>query len=134
MGISILNYEWAAPEFHAPLNVSYLSPNLKYQKIRHKTEHENPQLRTVEIGGTEKEGETLDKGSPDYRSSMKMEDVVILVDDFHKISYCRICHEAEFESCKPLEAPCACSGTVKVQSPPPPTTIWYVYVCRKQNI
>ncbi|KAI7731596.1 hypothetical protein M8C21_000468 [Ambrosia artemisiifolia] len=26
---------------------------------------------------------------------------------------CRICHEAEFESCKPLEAPCSCSGTVK---------------------
>ncbi|CAN0888819.1 E3 ubiquitin-protein ligase MARCHF2, partial [Linum grandiflorum] len=27
--------------------------------------------------------------------------------------YCRICHEAEFESFKSLEAPCSCSGTVK---------------------
>lgn len=44
---------------------------------------------------------------------MKMEDVVILVDDLQKVAYCRICHEAEFESCKPLEAPCACSGTLK---------------------
>ncbi|KAJ0589822.1 putative E3 ubiquitin-protein ligase MARCH [Helianthus annuus] len=26
---------------------------------------------------------------------------------------CRICHEAEFESCKSLETPCSCSGTVK---------------------
>ncbi|XP_027176213.1 uncharacterized protein LOC113775501 [Coffea eugenioides] len=26
---------------------------------------------------------------------------------------CRICHEAELESCKSLESPCACSGTVK---------------------
>ncbi|PNX55963.1 E3 ubiquitin-protein ligase march6, partial [Trifolium pratense] len=25
----------------------------------------------------------------------------------------RICHEEEFESFKSLEAPCACSGTVK---------------------
>ncbi|XP_063939593.1 uncharacterized protein LOC108212439 isoform X1 [Daucus carota subsp. sativus] len=25
----------------------------------------------------------------------------------------RICHEIEFESCKTLEAPCSCSGTVK---------------------
>ncbi|CAO2818735.1 unnamed protein product [Amaranthus hypochondriacus] len=29
------------------------------------------------------------------------------------LNYCRICHEAEFESCRNLEAPCACSGTVK---------------------
>ncbi|CAN1353028.1 E3 ubiquitin-protein ligase MARCHF2 [Linum perenne] len=28
-------------------------------------------------------------------------------------AYCRICHEAEFESFKSLEAPCSCSGTVK---------------------
>ncbi|XP_021768768.1 uncharacterized protein LOC110733056 isoform X1 [Chenopodium quinoa] len=28
-------------------------------------------------------------------------------------NYCRICHEAEFESCRKLEAPCSCSGTVK---------------------
>lgn len=28
--------------------------------------------------------------------------------------FCRICHEIEFESCKTLEAPCSCSGTVKV--------------------
>ncbi|MED6183828.1 hypothetical protein PIB30_041430 [Stylosanthes scabra] len=29
------------------------------------------------------------------------------------ISRCRICHEEEFETSKTLEAPCACSGTVK---------------------
>ncbi|GLT43138.1 hypothetical protein SLA2020_171090 [Shorea laevis] len=45
-----------------------------------------------------------------------MGDVLLFDDDFPAISaasYCRICHEAEFESCKSLEAPCACSGTVK---------------------
>ncbi|KAJ8748257.1 hypothetical protein K2173_000829 [Erythroxylum novogranatense] len=45
-----------------------------------------------------------------------MRDVVLFVDDLQScsaISHCRICHEAEFESCKSLEAPCACSGTVK---------------------
>ncbi|GAB2298423.1 hypothetical protein Dimus_032488 [Dionaea muscipula] len=31
----------------------------------------------------------------------------------YAISNCRICHEEEFESCRILEAPCACSGTVK---------------------
>ncbi|KAI3787487.1 hypothetical protein L1987_41993 [Smallanthus sonchifolius] len=30
-----------------------------------------------------------------------------------EIICCRICHEAEFESCKSLETPCSCSGTVK---------------------
>ncbi|KAD3068704.1 hypothetical protein E3N88_36584 [Mikania micrantha] len=30
-----------------------------------------------------------------------------------EIICCRICHEAEFESSKSLEAPCSCSGTVK---------------------
>lgn len=30
--------------------------------------------------------------------------------------FCRICHEAEFESSKILEAPCACSGTLKVKT------------------
>ncbi|CAH9132583.1 unnamed protein product [Cuscuta epithymum] len=29
------------------------------------------------------------------------------------ICFCRICHEAEFESFKPMESPCGCSGTVK---------------------
>ncbi|OAY48751.1 E3 ubiquitin-protein ligase MARCHF8 isoform X2 [Manihot esculenta] len=45
-----------------------------------------------------------------------MGDVVLFVDDLQSscaVSHCRICHEAEFESCKSLEAPCACSGTVK---------------------
>ncbi|KAJ7008190.1 hypothetical protein NC653_007019 [Populus alba x Populus x berolinensis] len=45
-----------------------------------------------------------------------MGDSVLFVDDLRTscaISHCRICHEAEFESCKSLEAPCACSGTVK---------------------
>ncbi|RVW41513.1 hypothetical protein CK203_068285 [Vitis vinifera] len=45
-----------------------------------------------------------------------MGDVVLFVDDFElnsAVPHCRICHEAEFESCKTLEAPCACSGTVK---------------------
>ncbi|KAL9347953.1 hypothetical protein Peur_059319 [Populus x canadensis] len=45
-----------------------------------------------------------------------MGDIVLLVDDLQTscaIPHCRICHEAEFESCKSLEAPCACSGTVK---------------------
>jgi len=47
-----------------------------------------------------------------------MGEVVLLVDDlksFSGFSRCRICHEEEFESFKSLEAPCACSGTVKVK-------------------
>ncbi|XP_041018297.1 E3 ubiquitin-protein ligase MARCHF8 [Juglans microcarpa x Juglans regia] len=46
-----------------------------------------------------------------------MGEVVLFVDDLKSsisiYSYCRICHEEESESCKSLEAPCACSGTVK---------------------
>ncbi|KAI3829552.1 hypothetical protein L1987_03678 [Smallanthus sonchifolius] len=30
-----------------------------------------------------------------------------------EIIFCRICHEAEFESSKTMESPCSCSGTVK---------------------
>jgi E3 ubiquitin-protein ligase DOA10 len=47
-----------------------------------------------------------------------MEEIVLLVDDLRLlsgISHCRICHEEEFESYKTLEAPCSCSGTVKVR-------------------
>jgi E3 ubiquitin-protein ligase DOA10 len=47
-----------------------------------------------------------------------MGEVVLFVDDLksnYAISYCRICHEEELESFKSLEAPCACSGTVKVK-------------------
>ena len=47
-----------------------------------------------------------------------MEEVVLLIDDLRLlsgISRCRICHEEEFESSKALEAPCSCSGTVKVR-------------------
>lgn len=46
-----------------------------------------------------------------------MAEVVLLVDDLKLLSAiprCRICHEEEFESVETLEAPCACSGTVKV--------------------
>lgn len=47
-----------------------------------------------------------------------MGDVVLFVEDFKSnsetTSYCRICHEEELESCNSLEAPCGCSGTVKV--------------------
>ncbi|KAL2345470.1 hypothetical protein Fmac_006755 [Flemingia macrophylla] len=45
-----------------------------------------------------------------------MEEVVLLVDDLKLLSgipRCRICHEEEFESSETMEAPCACSGTVK---------------------
>ncbi|XAR61403.1 Ubiquitin--protein ligase [Bertholletia excelsa] len=45
-----------------------------------------------------------------------MGEVIMFVGDLKSISAapsCRICHEGEFESCKSLEAPCACSGTVK---------------------
>ncbi|KAK9282543.1 hypothetical protein L1049_005464 [Liquidambar formosana] len=45
-----------------------------------------------------------------------MGDVVLFVEELKAasaISHCRICHEAEYESCMSLEAPCACSGTVK---------------------
>ncbi|KAF5462423.1 hypothetical protein F2P56_018429 [Juglans regia] len=45
-----------------------------------------------------------------------MGEVVLFVDALkskYAISYCRICHEEEVESCKSLEAPCSCSGTVK---------------------
>ncbi|KAF5741531.1 hypothetical protein HS088_TW10G00531 [Tripterygium wilfordii] len=45
-----------------------------------------------------------------------MGEVILYMDDLQSssaISHCRICHEEEFESSKTLEAPCACSGTVK---------------------
>ncbi|KAI6694617.1 hypothetical protein NL676_022327 [Syzygium grande] len=45
-----------------------------------------------------------------------MGDVLLFVDDLPSspsVPCCRICHEAEFESEQSLEAPCACSGTVK---------------------
>lgn len=45
-----------------------------------------------------------------------MKEVVLSVDDLQSTlctAHCRICHEEEFESRKSLEAPCACSGTVK---------------------
>ncbi|OWM86093.1 uncharacterized protein LOC116209899 [Punica granatum] len=45
-----------------------------------------------------------------------MEEVALIIDELRSstaISHCRICHEAEFESSQSLEAPCACSGTVK---------------------
>lgn len=48
-----------------------------------------------------------------------MAEVVLLVDDLKLLSAsprCRICHEEEFESVETLEAPCACSGTVKVSN------------------
>ncbi|KAG6415254.1 hypothetical protein SASPL_122660 [Salvia splendens] len=48
----------------------------------------------------------------------EMREMVLLIDDLRSSSsccsnICRICHEEEFESCKTLETPCACSGTVK---------------------
>lgn len=47
-----------------------------------------------------------------------MGEVVVFVEDLksgYGVSNCRICHEDEFEnSLQTLEAPCACSGTVKV--------------------
>ncbi|KAK1385046.1 Ubiquitin--protein ligase [Heracleum sosnowskyi] len=48
----------------------------------------------------------------------RKEEVAVFVDDVESqvasgIPFCRICHEIEFESCKTLEAPCSCSGTVK---------------------
>ncbi|KAK8718153.1 hypothetical protein V6N13_045398 [Hibiscus sabdariffa] len=45
-----------------------------------------------------------------------MGDIILFIDDLSSnssISHCRICHEEEFESLKSLEAPCACSGSVK---------------------
>ncbi|KAH6811230.1 hypothetical protein C2S51_024992 [Perilla frutescens var. frutescens] len=47
-----------------------------------------------------------------------MSEIVLFLDDDFRtsssaVSICRICHEEEFESCKSLETPCACSGTVK---------------------
>ena len=59
-----------------------------------------------------------------------MGDVVLFVDDFElgsAISYCRICHEAEFESCKSLEAPCACSGTAKVVKKEKGVFSWFCF-------
>ncbi|KAL7112531.1 hypothetical protein ACP275_04G008100 [Erythranthe tilingii] len=50
---------------------------------------------------------------------MSNDEVVLLIDEIRSYSgissssICRICHEEEFESCKSLESPCACSGTVK---------------------
>ncbi|XP_021837463.1 uncharacterized protein [Spinacia oleracea] len=43
-----------------------------------------------------------------------MSEIVLFIEDLDNFpNYCRICHEAEFESCRKLEAPCSCSGTVK---------------------
>ncbi|KAL2510488.1 RING/FYVE/PHD zinc finger superfamily protein [Abeliophyllum distichum] len=45
-----------------------------------------------------------------------MDEVVLLIDELKSYGtrpICRICHEEDFESCKSMEAPCACSGTVK---------------------
>ncbi|XP_043710784.1 uncharacterized protein LOC122659736 isoform X2 [Telopea speciosissima] len=45
-----------------------------------------------------------------------MEEMVLFVEDstsFSSIPQCRICHEEEQVKAKRLEAPCACSGTVK---------------------
>lgn len=56
-----------------------------------------------------------------------MEEVALFLDDLRSsaaIPHCRICHEAEFESSRGLEAPCACSGTVKV-SPSTPKAILF---------
>lgn len=46
-----------------------------------------------------------------------MGDIALFIDDFPSNPsdlHCRICHEEEFESMNSLEAPCACSGSVKV--------------------
>uniref|UniRef100_A0A7N0TTD8 RING-CH-type domain-containing protein n=1 Tax=Kalanchoe fedtschenkoi TaxID=63787 RepID=A0A7N0TTD8_KALFE len=47
-------------------------------------------------------------------------DVILIVEDEVEYAWsggggicCRICHEAEYESCRRLESPCGCSGTVK---------------------
>ncbi|XP_030488502.2 uncharacterized protein LOC115705299 [Cannabis sativa] len=45
-----------------------------------------------------------------------MGEVLLFMEDLkssYVISHCRICHEEEFENSSTLEAPCACSGTVK---------------------
>ncbi|CAI9785578.1 unnamed protein product [Fraxinus pennsylvanica] len=45
-----------------------------------------------------------------------MDEIVLFIDELKSsatVPICRICHEEEFESCKSMEAPCACSGTVK---------------------
>ncbi|ONH94112.1 hypothetical protein PRUPE_8G271200 [Prunus persica] len=47
-----------------------------------------------------------------------MGEVILYVEDLDlkscsAILVCRICHEEEFGSCESMEAPCACSGTVK---------------------
>ncbi|CAM8959396.1 hypothetical protein QQ045_003675 [Rhodiola kirilowii] len=53
---------------------------------------------------------------------MSDDDVILIVEDDYDYSssslystgfYCRICHEEEYESCRRLESPCGCSGTVK---------------------
>ncbi|KAF3629936.1 putative GTP-binding protein SAR1A-like [Capsicum annuum] len=70
------------------------------------------------------------------KSKRQMGEVIIYVDDYEFFStssstyLCRICHDEEFESCKNLEAPCACSGTVKKFEPaytaPPPKKVHLV--------
>lgn len=90
---SILKYKGAVQEVHAFLHFClFKTPNPRKQKAEN-----TPKLHCA----TKRQFIFL------------MGEVVLLVNDFHKVSYCRICHEAEFESCKRLEAPCACSGTVK---------------------
>ncbi|KAK9747623.1 hypothetical protein RND81_02G003900 [Saponaria officinalis] len=48
-----------------------------------------------------------------------MGEVVLLMNNLNKNSsscaynYCKICHEADYESSRKLEAPCACTGTIK---------------------
>ena len=82
-------------------------------KKQSKTEDRNPQSCNIEAFKFNQKTEERER--KEEQGVLKMEEVVLFVDDLHKISYCRICHEAEFESCKELEAPCACSGTAKVK-------------------
>ena len=86
---------------------------IRDSKDRHRIEREQ--------GETEYQTEFENKGRgfKKRRSSgaRNMEEVVLIVDDLKLLSgtpRCRICHEEEFESTTSLEAPCACSGTVKV--------------------
>ena len=60
-----------------------------------------------------------------------MEEVFVYVEEFpfqtsYDVSRCRICHEEEFESPLQLEAPCSCSGTIKVKRKKNPPQIIFL--------
>ena len=102
-------------------------------------------LRIHKTGkNTEKNGEfVLNKNRAFWTTTTttkKMGEVSLYVEEFqfqtsYQVSRCRICHEDELETALQLEAPCSCSGTIKVTPKfpfllPLPNFNWiWIWIC-----